>query len=115
MDVKKFANQWLESWNEHDLGKILEYYSEDIEITSPLLKLKERNELAFLKGKIIVTDYWQNSFLKFPNLNFELLEINTTRNQIIFYYKSIMNKRVIEVMFLNENKLIYKIIVNYFY
>ena len=39
IDVLKFTNEWISSWNSHDLEDILSHYSEDVEITSPMTKL----------------------------------------------------------------------------
>ncbi len=39
MEAKKFANAWIESWNSHNLDNILEHYADDIEITTPMIKL----------------------------------------------------------------------------
>ncbi len=31
-----FANDWIESWNAHDLERILAHYSADFEMSSPV-------------------------------------------------------------------------------
>ncbi|MBC7124495.1 MAG: hypothetical protein H5T24_02610 [Bacteroidales bacterium] len=35
MNSTKFAEQWIKSWNSHDLNEILSHYSDDIVITTP--------------------------------------------------------------------------------
>ena len=32
-----FAADWIDSWNSHDLSRILSHYSEDIEMSSPVI------------------------------------------------------------------------------
>lgn len=34
-DKKKFAQDCINSWNSHNIGDILNHYSDDIEITRP--------------------------------------------------------------------------------
>lgn len=38
MNPELFVNNWLESWNSHNIEKILSHYTEDFSITSPLKK-----------------------------------------------------------------------------
>ena len=37
-DAQRFALEWIESWNSHDLERILSHYSDDVEVTSPLIE-----------------------------------------------------------------------------
>jgi ketosteroid isomerase-like protein len=39
IDENAFAKVWVESWNSHDLDKILSHYSDDFEITTPMIKV----------------------------------------------------------------------------
>ena len=102
MNAQHFAQQWIDSWNGHNLDEILEHYSEDIEITTPMIKLAGGMESGTLKGKENVRDYWQKALTKIPDLHFELYEVTTGINSVALYYKSVMNKKAIEVMFFNE-------------
>lgn len=114
MDINKFAAHWIESWNSHDVEEIISHYAEDVEITTPLLKLNDSYESGSLKGKILVKNYFYNALKRFPDLHFELLEVTSSKKSVEFYYKSVMNKRAIEVMFFNDKMLVNKIIVSYF-
>ena len=113
MDERKFAEEWINAWNSHNLDAILSHYSEDIEITTPMIKLALGVENGSLKGKKLVADYWQKALAKLPELHFELYEITTGVNSIALYYKSVMNKNAIEVMFFDENGKVNKMIAHY--
>lgn len=113
MDERKFAEEWINAWNSHNLDAILSHYSEDIEITTPMIKLALGLENGSLKGKKLVADYWQKALAKLPDLHFELYEITTGVNSIALYYKSVMNKNAIEVMFFDENGKVNKMIAHY--
>lgn len=113
MEAQKFAKEWIESWNSHDLENIMKHYSEDIEITTPMIKLAGGIESGSLVGKQSVKDYWNKALTKFPNLHFELIEVTSSVNSVALYYKSIMNKMAIEVMFFNEKGLVNKMIAHY--
>lgn len=113
MDAKKFAEDWIAAWNTHDLNLILDHYTDDIEITTPMIKLAAGIECGSLKGKPAVADYWQKALDKIPNLHFELVDVAAGVNSVALYYKSVMNKMAIEVMFLNDSGKVYKMIAHY--
>jgi ketosteroid isomerase-like protein len=102
MNPTEFATDWINSWNSHDLENILTHYSEDIEITTPMIKLAAGIESGSLKGKEQVAAYWKKALERIPDLYFELKEVTEGVNCVALYYKSVMNKMAIEVMFFNE-------------
>jgi len=102
MDAKSFANKWITSWNSHDLEDVLTHYSDDIEITTPMIRMAVGIDSGSLKGKEQVRDYWKKALEKIPDLHFELYEVTAGVNSVALFYKSVMNKKAIEVMFFNE-------------
>ena len=42
-DPNKFAVKWIESWNSHDLNRILSHYADDVEVTTPMIKVANWN------------------------------------------------------------------------
>ena len=113
MNSQDFASKWIESWNSHDLDDILSHYAEDIEITTPMIKLATGINSGSLKGKDAVANYWKKALEKIPDLHFELLDITESVNSVALYYKSVMNKKAIEVMFFNEHGKVNKMIAHY--
>jgi ketosteroid isomerase-like protein len=113
MEAKKFAEKWIESWNSHDLEDIMKHYAEDIEITTPMIKLAGGIESGSLQGKEQVKAYWKKALDKIPDLHFELVDVTSGVDSVALYYKSVMNKMAIEVMFFDENGLVKKMIAHY--
>ncbi len=113
MESHKFAQKWIESWNSHNLNDILNHYSEDIEITSPMIKIAGGINTGTLQGKESVANYWEKALNKIPDLHFELIDVTESVNSIAIYYKSVMNKKAIEVMFFNEQGKVNKMIAHY--
>ena len=105
--------EWIEAWNSHDLDRILTHYSDDVEITTPMIKIALGNDSGSLKGKEAVGVYWRQALIKLPDLHFELLDVATSVDSIALYYKSVMNKNTVEVMFFNEDGEVNKIIAHY--
>lgn len=102
IDAKKFTQRWINSWNTHDLDDILSHYAEDIEVTTPMIKMALGSGTGTLKGKEAVGNYWKKAMEKNPDLHFELYEVTQGVNSVALYYKTIMNKKAIEAMFFNE-------------
>lgn len=113
MNAHSFATAWIASWNSHNLDDILTHYSEDLEITTPMIKLAAGIDSGSLKGKAAVADYWRKALDRVPDLHFELLDVTEGVNSVALYYKSIMNKRCIEVMFFDENGKVNRMFAHY--
>ncbi len=113
VDAGKFAHDWIVSWNSHDLDKIMKHYSDDVEVVSPMIKLALDTGAGSLKGKERVRRYWEAAFQKVPDLHFELIDAAQGVNSMAVYYKSVMNKMAVEVMFLNEAGQVTQAVVHY--
>ena len=113
MDAQKFAKAWIQSWNSHNIEDILSHYAEDIEVTTPMIKMAAGIESGSLKGKNLVADYWRKALVKIPDLHFELIDVTMGVNSVALYYKSIMNKTCVEVMFFDENGLVNRMFAHY--
>jgi ketosteroid isomerase-like protein len=112
-DAQKFAREWIEAWNSHDLERILAHYSEDFEITTPMIKKLLGNDKGTLKGKNAVRKYWEDALQKVPDLHFELLDVTTGLDSAALYYKSVLDTKAIEVMFFDDEQKINRVIAHY--
>ncbi|AJW63778.1 SnoaL-like domain protein [Elizabethkingia miricola] len=111
--AQQFAKTWIEAWNSHDLDVILSHYSEDIEITTPMIKMALGEGDGSLKGKDAVADYWKRALDKMPDLHFVLYDVTEGVNSVALYYKSVMDKKAVEVMFFNEEGKVNKMFAHY--
>ncbi len=113
METQSFAKQWIEAWNSHDLDRILSHYSEDIEITTPMIKLAGGIDSGTLKGKPAVAEYWKRALEKIPDLHFELIDVAEGVDSVALYYLSVMNKKAIEVMYFNDEGKVNRMVAHY--
>ncbi|UTG63544.1 nuclear transport factor 2 family protein [Elizabethkingia anophelis] len=111
--AQQFAKIWIEAWNFHDMNAILSHYSEDIEITTPMIKMALGEGDGSLKGKEAVADYWRRALDKMPDLHFELYDVTEGVDSVALYYKSVMDKKAVEVMFFNEEGKVNKMFAHY--
>lgn len=81
-----FAQDWIESWNSHDLDRILSHYSEQFEMSSPVIIQVAGVPSGMLKGKDAVGAYWAKALTLIPDLRFELITTLIGVNSIMLYY-----------------------------
>jgi len=62
MNAQQFASDWINSLNSHDLNDILSHYADDIEITTPVLKLAAGTDSGAIKGNAGVRSYWSKPY-----------------------------------------------------
>jgi ketosteroid isomerase-like protein len=60
-----FAHDWVESWNAHDLQRVLAHYTDDFEMTSPYIVSIANDANGTLKGKEKVAAYWATALNNF--------------------------------------------------
>ncbi len=82
--AKQFAAKWEESWNSHDINKIMGHYASDVMIISPVAgKLLGNPEV---KGFEAVKSYFIKGLQAYPDLKFKVLEVLYGEKSIVLYY-----------------------------
>ena len=99
--AQAFANDWIASWNAHDMDRILSHYTDDFEMSSPLIVERLGLPEGKLKGKHAVGEYWLPSLSIHPPLHFELMEVFVGIEAITLYYNNVGRRWVAETLFIN--------------
>ena len=103
--AEKFAREWVDAWNEHDLERIFLPYADDFEMTSPLIVERMNVPDGRLKGKSAVRLYWSQGLALTPNLRFELQSVIVGVNSLAVLYRSVTARRsVIELFEFDEHR-----------
>lgn len=111
--AKAFAAEWIAAWNSHDLERVLSHYTDDFEMTSPLIIQLMHEPSGTLKGKAAIRTYWQTGLAANPGLHFDLIDMLVGVSSIILYYRTASGRTSAEVVIFNEAKLVMKSIANY--
>ena len=85
--AEHFAADWVESWNSHDLDRILSHYAETFEMTSPAIVRLMDVPSGSLTGKRAVGDYGAKALELNPALHFELVTTLVGVDSVTLYYK----------------------------
>ncbi len=83
----RFAADWVDAWNAHDLPRILAHYAEDFEMSSPYIARLLGEPVDMLKGKAAVSAYWQRALERAPGLRFELIDTLVGVDSVVLYYR----------------------------
>jgi len=111
--VLRFAQGWIDAWNSHDIDRILEFYADDLELTTPYAVSLLNIPTGTIKGKDTIRNFMQKALRLLPQLRYELIEVLSSVNSISIYHNSILGKRSVEVLFFNGNGKISKSITHY--
>lgn len=81
-----FARDWIDSWNKHDLERILSHYADDFEMSSPRIIIVAKEPSGVLKGKSAVGAYWAKALELAPGLHFELIATFLGINSLTLHF-----------------------------
>jgi ketosteroid isomerase-like protein len=95
--AEEFARDWIGAWNSHDLERILSHYSEQFEMSSPVIVQIAGEASGTLKGKDAVGRYWAKALDLIPDLRFELISLLIGVNSLTLYYKGARGRLAAEV------------------
>jgi len=90
--VKEHVKKWVNAWNNHDLNTVLSLYSEDVEFSSPKIKVVfPGRKLSKVTSKSELEEYWAKALKNYPNLYFIPKQTILQGNICIFEYYAILD------------------------
>jgi len=108
-----FADEWITAWNSHDLEAILSHYTDDVTVTSPMIRVAIGGASATLQGKARVGEYWAAALAKVSDLHFELLHATVGEDSIALVYRAVLGKIAVEVMRFSPDARVSEVTVHY--
>ncbi|MBL8303262.1 MAG: nuclear transport factor 2 family protein [Ideonella sp.] len=102
----RFALEWIEAWNAHDIDRILSHYSEDIEMSSPVVARVAGVPGGRLQGKQAVRAYWAKALALYPNLGFLHVCTMVGVDGLVIHYIGAAGRRVAEVLRFDREGLV---------
>lgn len=110
--AKEHVEKWINAWNNQELDTLLEMYSDNVEFSSPKVKIvfPDRNS-SQLSNKKELEEYWTLALKeKYPNLKFEAKEVIVHDNVVVLEYFASLNgidrTRVMEKFEFKDNKIV---------
>ncbi len=110
-DAKSFAEHHVAVWNGHNIDDILALYADDVELSSPLAA--ELTGGGVVRGKTALRGYFARGLEAYPDLRFTLVDKLLCVDSVTLYYRSINERMVAEVMFLDEDRRVRRVFAHY--
>ena len=111
--ARQFAQHWVDAWNAHDLDAILSHYSEDFEMSSPVMVQLQISASGVLKGKTAIRSYWQQALQRWPDLRFELISVCVGVRSVVLHYRGARDRLVAEVFEFNAQCQVSRAMAHY--
>ena len=110
--TREFADDWIASWNSHVLERILSHYTEDFEMSSPLIVQLMGEPTGTLKGKAAIREYWARALARLPDLHFDLTDILLGASSLVIQYRGPRGASA-EVFWFDAQNKVYKAAAHY--
>jgi hypothetical protein len=109
----RFATEWVDAWNAHDLDAIVAHYSEHVSFVSPFVAALTGEETARIEGREALREYFRLGLAAFPELHFELFTALPGASSVALHYRSVGGRLAIETMELDEDGLVMRAWAHY--
>ena len=110
--AEHFARDWIDSWNAHDLERILSHYDDDFVMSSPRIAVVAGEPSGVLRGKAAIGAYWQKALAAAPALHFELVETFVGADCIVLRYEGVRGPAA-EAFFFDESGRVVRAAASY--
>lgn len=87
--AERFARDWIEAWNSHDLERILSHYAEDFVMASPRIAVVAGEASGILRGGEAVGAYWRKALALAPSLRFEHIATLVGADSVVIHYRGV--------------------------
>jgi SnoaL-like domain len=101
--AERFAEEWIASWNAHDLPRILSHYEDDFEMASPRIVEITGEPSGVLRGKARIGAYWEKALRLIPDLRFEKLAVFVGVRSLAIHYRNQAGRLAVETFEIGDS------------
>ena len=114
LNARRFAEEWIEAFNSHDVETILRHYSPEVELISPLYRRYTDGRTDSVRGLDGLRRYFSDALVRYPDLRFTLVEVGTgSRGPCLRYLSNLDDRIAMECMELNSEGKAIRILCHY--
>jgi ketosteroid isomerase-like protein len=96
-EARAFAEQWVRDWNGHDVGALLDHFTDDVVFTSPVA-VRILGGDGVIRGKEALRKYWSEGVRLIPGLRFEVVAVYAGTSTLVINYRNQAGGMVCEVL-----------------
>jgi ketosteroid isomerase-like protein len=97
-EAHEFVAAWLRAWNDHDLDRVLDHFSDDVVFTSPVAAQLLAGSEGVIRGKAALRHYWSEGLRRIPDLHFEVVGVYLGVDVLVINYRNQRGNLVNEVL-----------------
>ncbi len=112
-EAQRYAEEWIDSWNSHDIDRIMALYADSICHITPKLTMLFGSVSHAIKDKDELREFFAAALKRSPNLHFTLGEVFAGAESIVVCFDSTTGIYVAVVLILNENMKITQYMAHY--
>ena len=109
----KFANDWIQAWNSHDLERMLSHYAPDVELTSPFMWRVLGEGKVTVRGLPALRDYFSRALSAYPNLQFVPRHVYVGARSVVLQYESVGGRMSAELLEFNDAGQVNRVLAHY--
>ncbi len=116
MDIEfaqRFSDEWIESWNSHDIKKIISHYADELEFKSPLVVERYSDLDGIIYNREKLKEYFLIGLTNNPSLTFKLKTLLLGVNCLTLYYQNARGGDTAECFEFNKNNKVIKCVSCY--
>jgi ketosteroid isomerase-like protein len=113
LEAKRFAREWIEAWNSHDLDAILSHYATDVVLISPVAARLLDDPSGRVEGSAALRGYFKRGLEAYANLHFELLDVMQGVSSIVLCYINQKGTKTAEFMEFGKDGKVVRVVANY--
>lgn len=107
------AKVWIAAWNSNDLERILDQFSEDVELVSPRVVELLGDPSGTIRGKAALRAYFGKGLAAAPNLRFDLVRVYRGVGDFAIEYRRHDGRTVVETLELGPDHRVRRASVYY--
>jgi ketosteroid isomerase-like protein len=112
-DFAAHVREWISAWNSHDLERILAHYSDDVELSSPLVAKLTGPSEGTIRGKAALRDYFARGLQAYPSLRFDLIRLYPGVRSCVVEYRSVDGLFSAELMEFDAQGKVRRVLAHY--
>ena len=111
--ARRFAQDWVNAWNSHDIDRILNHYDDEIILISPVA-LKLLGGDGRVHGKSALRNYFLRGLAAYPDLRFDLTGVLWgVETIVVSYSNNVRGNKTAEVMQISPTGKVLRVWANY--
>ena len=111
--AERFAAEWIEAWNAHDLDAILAHYSDSVVFHSPRIALVVNEKIDFVAGKPALARYWGKALASAKDLHFTFDRLYVGSDSLTIAYRNHRGQNASETFVFDAAGLVKESIATY--